>query len=258
LDKGPVGEWATIVFYDARMFSLRAVRKAFGGQLAVEVDLELRRGRATVLLGPSGCGKSTLLRLLMGLVVPDAGEVLFDGGPLDRAARRRIGYVIQEGGLFPHLTAVENVALPARGRPREEVDARIAELGELVRLPPSLLGRYPTELSGGQRQRVSLMRALMLDPEALLLDEPFGALDPIIRAELQQDLRRIVERLGKTMVMVTHDLGDAAALADEVIVLRAGRVVQRGTLAELVRAPADPFVTQFIEAQRAPLGRLGA
>ena len=240
------------------MFRLRGVRKGWGAQLAVDVDLELPRGRTTVLLGPSGCGKSTLLRLCMGLVAPDAGDISFDGAPLDRDARRRIGYVIQEGGLFPHLTARANVVLAARDRPRAEVDARIAELAELVQLPPALLARFPLELSGGQRQRVSLMRALVLDPVALLLDEPFGALDPIIRAELQKDLGRIAARLGKTIVLVTHDLGDAAALADEVILLRAGRVVQRGPLAELVRAPADPFVTQFIEAQRAPLERLDA
>jgi osmoprotectant transport system ATP-binding protein len=240
------------------MFRLRAVRKAWGAQLAIEVDLDLPRGRTTVLLGPSGSGKSTLLRLCMGLVAPDAGEIRFDGGALDRAARRRIGYVIQEGGLFPHLTARQNVALPARKKTPGEIDARITELAEMVQLPVALLARFPTELSGGQRQRVSLMRALMLDPEALLLDEPFGALDPIIRAELQIDLRRIAQRLGKTMVMVTHDLGDAATLGDEIILLRAGRVVQRGPLDELVRAPVDPFVTQFIEAQRAPLRRLDA
>ena len=240
------------------MFRLRGVRKLYGAQLAVDVDLELARGRTTVLLGPSGCGKSTLLRLCMGLLPPDAGAISFDGAPLDRHARRRIGYVIQDGGLFPHLTAQQNVALAARDRPRAEVDARIATLAELVQLPPALLARYPLELSGGQRQRVSLMRALALDPEALLLDEPFGALDPIIRAELQQDLRRIAQTLGKTMVLVTHDLGDAAVLADEVILLRAGRVVQRGPLSALVRAPSDPFVTQFIEAQRAPLARLDA
>ena len=240
------------------MFRLRGVRKLWGAQLAVDVDLELPRGRTTVLLGPSGCGKSTLLRLCMGLLLPEAGEILFDGAPLDRSARRRIGYVIQDGGLFPHLTAAENVALAARDRPRAAVDARLATLAELVQLPASLLQRYPLELSGGQRQRVSLMRALALDPEALLLDEPFGALDPIIRAELQQDLRRIAQSLKKTVVMVTHDLGDAGALADDVILLRAGRVVQRGALATLVRAPADPFVTQFIEAQRAPLRRLDA
>jgi osmoprotectant transport system ATP-binding protein len=238
------------------MFRLRAVRKSWGAQLAVDVDLELARGKTTVLLGPSGCGKSTLLRLCMGLLVPDAGEVTFDGAPLTLAARRRIGYVIQDGGLFPHLTAVENVRLPARRTPGAALEARIATLAELVQLPPPLLSRYPLELSGGQRQRVSLMRALVLDPEALLLDEPFGALDPIIRAELQQDLGRIARTLGKTIVMVTHDLGDAATLADDVILLRAGRVVQRGPLAALVRQPADPFVTQFIEAQRAPLERL--
>jgi len=242
------------------VFRLRGVKKSWGSQLAIEVDLDLARGRTTVLLGPSGCGKSTLLRLCMGLITPDAGEIRFDGAPLDRDARRRIGYVIQEGGLFPHLTALNNVSLPARVRAsaRADVEARIATLAELVQLPPALLARYPLELSGGQRQRVSLMRALMLDPEALLLDEPFGALDPIIRAELQQDLRRIAQRLQKTMVMVTHDLGYAAALADEVILLRAGRIVQRGPLRALLDEPADPFVTQFIEAQRAPLVRLGA
>jgi osmoprotectant transport system ATP-binding protein len=211
-----------------------------------------------VLLGPSGCGKSTLLRLLMGLLMPDAGDITFDGAPLSLAARRRIGYVIQDGGLFPHLTAVENVRLPARRAPRETLDARIATLAELVQLPTALLARYPLELSGGQRQRVSLMRALVLDPEALLLDEPFGALDPIIRAELQQDLGRIARTLQKTIVMVTHDLGDAATLGDDVILMRAGRVVQRGPLRELVHTPADPFVTQFIEAQRAPIERLDA
>jgi len=240
------------------MFRLRAVRKSWGPQLAIEVDLELARGRTTVLLGPSGCGKSTLLRLCMGLIAPDAGTIDFDGAPLDRGARRRIGYVIQDGGLFPHLTARQNVALAARDRPRAEVDARITALAELVQLPAPLLSRHPLELSGGQRQRVGLMRALVLEPEALLLDEPFGALDPIIRAELQHDLKRIAQTLRKTVVMVTHDLGDAATLADEVILLRAGRVVQRGPLAELVRAPRDPFVTQFIEAQRAPLAQLDA
>jgi osmoprotectant transport system ATP-binding protein len=240
------------------MFQLRGVKKSWGTQLAVEVDLDLPRGKTTVLLGPSGCGKSTLLRLCMGLLAPDAGEIRFDGAPLDRDARRRIGYVIQEGGLFPHLTAVENVQLAARDRPRADVDARVAMLAELVQLPPALLSRYPLELSGGQRQRVSLMRALVLDPEALLLDEPFGALDPIIRAELQQDLKRIAQRLAKTIVMVTHDLGDAATLADEVILLRTGHVVQRGPLRALFEQPADPFVTQFIEAQRAPLVGLGS
>jgi osmoprotectant transport system ATP-binding protein len=243
------------------MFQLRAVQKRYGATLVVDVDLQLPRTRTTVLLGPSGCGKSTLLRLLIGLVAPDAGEVLFEDQPLHgnlRAARRRIGYVIQEGGLFPHLTARENVALPARRGARAEAEARLDELAELVRLPTSILRRYPLELSGGQRQRVSLMRALMLDPPALLLDEPFGALDPITRAELQADLHRVAQRFGKTVVLVTHDLGDAAVLADEVILLRAGRVVQRGPLAELVRNPVEPFVTQFIEAQRGPLRQLPA
>jgi len=241
------------------VFRLRAVQKGYGGQLALDVDLTLEAGRTTVLLGPSGCGKSTLLRLLVGLLRPDAGEVLFDGRPLSddlEGARRRIGYVIQDGGLFPHLTAADNVRLPARGRPAAEVAARIELLAALVRLPPSLLSRYPLQLSGGQRQRVALMRALVLDPEALLLDEPLSALDPVVRAELQVDLRRITAELRKTVVLVTHDLGDAAVLGDEVLLLRAGRLVQRGPLVELWRQPADPFVTRFIEAQRAPLETL--
>jgi len=241
------------------VFALRAVQKGYGGQLALDVDLTLEAGRTTVLLGPSGCGKSTLLRLLVGLLRPDAGEVLFDGRPLSddlEGARRRIGYVIQDGGLFPHLTAADNVRLPARGRPAAEVAARIELLAALVRLPPSLLSRYPLQLSGGQRQRVALMRALVLDPEALLLDEPLSALDPVVRAELQVDLRRITAELRKTVVLVTHDLGDAAVLGDEVLLLRAGRLVQRGPLVELWRQPADPFVTRFIEAQRAPLESL--
>jgi osmoprotectant transport system ATP-binding protein len=244
------------------VFRLQQVVKRYGPQVALEVDLELPRAQTTVLLGPSGCGKSTLLGLLIGLVRPDAGEVWFDGRALDErelaGTRRRIGYVIQDGGLFPHLTAAENVLLPARQWPRLKAVARLDELAELVQLPAALLSRYPLELSGGQRQRVSLMRALMLDPEALLLDEPFGALDPIIRAELQADLRRIVRRLGKTVVLVTHDLGDAALLGDEVILLRAGQVVQRGPLDELVHQPVDPFVTQFIDAQRVPLAGVRA
>jgi osmoprotectant transport system ATP-binding protein len=245
--------------YTRPVFRLRAVQKGYGGQLALEVDLAIEAGRTTVLLGPSGCGKSTLLRLLLGLLRPDAGEVLFDDRPLDDdlpAARRRIGYVIQDGGLFPHLTAADNVRLPARGRARREVEARIEALAALVRLPPDLLARYPRQLSGGQRQRVALMRALVLDPEALLLDEPLSALDPVVRAELQVDLRRIASELGKTVVLVTHDLGDAAVLGDEVLLLRAGRLLQRGPLVDLWRRPVDPFVTRFIEAQRAPMESL--
>jgi osmoprotectant transport system ATP-binding protein len=227
----------------AAMFQLRRVVKRYDDRFAVELDLDIARGATTVLIGPSGCGKSTVLRLLIGLVRPDAGEVWFDGRPLDadlRAARRRMGYVIQEGGLFPHLTVAANVALPARAQPRREARSRVRELALLVRLPEALLERYPHELSGGQRQRVSLMRALMLDPEVLLLDEPFGALDPVVRAELQQDLRHIVRTLDKTTVLVTHDLAEAAVLADEVVILNEGRIAAHGAADAVLERPVAP------------------
>ena len=168
--------------------------------------------------------------------------------------RRRVGYVIQEGGLFPHLTARGNVTLLARWlrRPPAEVDARVAELAALARLPTALLDRHPGELSGGQRQRVALMRALMLDPEMLLLDEPLGALDPMVRAELQRDLRGVFRALGKTVVLVTHDLREARHFGDLVVLLRDGRVTQQGTLAMLEGAPADGFVRDFLGAQTDP------
>jgi osmoprotectant transport system ATP-binding protein len=235
---------------------------ALGGQSGQNgqsgIDLMLPAARTSALIGPSGCGKSTVLRLLVGLLEPDAGEIRFDAAPmrgLDLVAlRRRIGYVIQEGGLFPHLTAGENVALMARhlGWDRARTGARLDELVALARFPPEALARYPTELSGGQRQRVSLMRALLLDPDVVLLDEPLGALDPLGRAELRDDLRRIFRALGKTVVLVTHDVAEAAFLADLVVVMRAGAIVQRGPFAELRAAPADPFVTAFLTAGEVP------
>ena len=239
------------------MLELRGVRKRLGGREVLHpTDFAVPAARTTVLLGPSGCGKSTILRLMLGLLWPDDGHVLFDGEPLcpdnALAARRRMGYVVQDGGLFPHLTAAGNAALLARhlGWPRRRVAGRLAELAALARLPTEFLGRYPAQLSGGQRQRVGLLRALMLDPAVLLLDEPLGALDPLVRAELQEDLRQVFQALGKTVVLVTHDLAEAAFFADEVVLLRDGRVVQRGRLAELAAAPAEPFVTRFIQAQR--------
>jgi osmoprotectant transport system ATP-binding protein len=223
------------------------------------IDLEVPSGRRTVLIGPSGCGKSTLLRVLNGLVRPSQGAVRFDGAAVTPdsalAVRRRMGYVIQDGGLFPHLTARRNAGLMARwlGRPAREVDARIEELAELVRLPRELLDRFPAQLSGGQRQRVSLMRALMLDPEVLLLDEPMGALDPIIRYELQEDLRAAFDTLGKTLVLVTHDIAEAWHFGHVLVLMRDGRIVQQGSLDDLVKSPADPFVTRFLNAQRSPV-----
>ena len=241
------------------MFRLSDVTKVYAGRPALgPLTLDVPAGRTTVLIGPSGCGKSTLLRLLIGLVVPDAGTVTFDGTPVApgtaRAVRLRTGYVIQDGGLFPHLTARGNITLMARhlGWDRPRTDARVAELADLTRFPADGLGRYPQQLSGGQRQRVGLMRALMPDPAALLLDEPLGALDPLVRADLQTDLRDIVRALGKTVVLVTHDLGEAAYFADRVVLLRDGRIIQQGSPADLWHRPADPFVTRFVQAQRGP------
>jgi osmoprotectant transport system ATP-binding protein len=231
--------------------------KTYGGAPALApLTLELGRGETLALIGPSGSGKTTMLRLALGLLEPDAGSVRFRGEALTaanaRAARTRMGYVVQEGGLFPHLTAGENIALMARhlGWAPARIAERRAELVELTRFPADALARYPLQLSGGQRQRVSLMRALMLDPELLLLDEPLGAIDPLVRAELQEDLARIFAALAKTVVLVTHDLAEAAFFAHRVVLLREGRVVQRGTVADLVQAPAEPFVARFVAAQR--------
>ncbi|MFN2621518.1 MAG: ATP-binding cassette domain-containing protein [Chthoniobacterales bacterium] len=239
------------------LVELQGVRKTYGATAALQpTDLTFARGKTTVLIGPSGCGKSTLLRLIIRLLDPDAGTVRFDDKEITAAniseLRRRIGYVIQDGGLFPHLTARKNILLMAShlGLPAEKTNSRLAELRALTRFPETALDRFPLELSGGQRQRISLMRALMLSPELLLLDEPLGALDPLVRAALQKDLTEIFGRLNQTAILVTHDLAEAAYLGDEIVLMSDGRVVQRGTLEELRTNPASSFVTEFINAQR--------
>jgi osmoprotectant transport system ATP-binding protein len=239
------------------LVQLIGVSKTFGDAPAVhDVDLAVERGRTTVLIGPSGCGKSTLLRLIIGLLNPDRGQIQFDGEGLSQnkidIVRQKIGYVIQEGGLFPHLTARGNVLLMARHlrRNENEIRGRLTELCALTRFPENLLDRYPLELSGGQRQRVSLMRALTLSPELLLLDEPLGALDPLVRAALQKDLKEIFARLQQTALLVTHDLAEAAYLGDEIVLMNEGRIVQRGSIVDLRENPASDFVSEFINAQR--------
>ena len=239
------------------MLELTGVSKTYEGRsILAPLDLAIEPGTTTVLIGPSGCGKSTLLRLMLGLIWPDSGTVRFEDATLSPAnalrLRRRMGYVIQDGGLFPHLTAHANVTLMARqlGWDEARCKARLSELAALTRFPADGFDRYPAQLSGGQRQRVGLMRALMLDPAVILLDEPLGALDPMIRADLQADLRAIFRSLAKTVVLVTHDLAEAGYLGDLIVLLRDGRIVQRGTFADLLRAPAEAFVTQFINAQR--------
>jgi osmoprotectant transport system ATP-binding protein len=220
------------------------------------LSFAIEPGRTTALVGPSGCGKSTVLRLAAALLIPESGRVSIGAQRLTpenaNALRHRLGYVLQEGGLFPHMTAAENVTLMARHLRWDaaRTEARVAELLALIHLTPDHLARRPLSLSGGERQRVSLARALMLEPALLLLDEPLGALDPIVRHELQRELRQLFRALGKTVLFVTHDIAEAGYLADDLMLMRDGRIVQRGRLRELVETPADAFVAGFIAAQR--------
>jgi osmoprotectant transport system ATP-binding protein len=243
------------------VITLRDVSKRYGDRVALDgVSIQVLPGTVHVLLGSSGSGKSTVLRVILGLVKPDRGEVAVDGIPVTDATRaelvKRMGYVVQDGGLYPHLTAFGNVALPAEvhGWPPAKIRARAAELGAMVGLDEESLRLYPRELSGGQRQRVGLMRALVLDPPLLLLDEPLGALDPIVRAELQGQLGRLFASLGKTVVLVTHDIREAALLGSTITLMTEGKIVQQGAFADLVERPATPFVTQFMTAQTLAVG----
>src|SRR5213593_2336337 len=209
---------------ESPFIEVEGLEKRFNGAYAVEIPKLAVEARTTLaVIGPSGCGKSTLLRLIIGLLEPDRGQMVIGGVTMEprtrRSLRLRIGYVIQEGGLFPHLTSRENVAVVARDLswPETRIAARIEELSELTQIPSGLLDRYPAQISGGQRQRVALMRALMLDPELLLMDEPLAALDPMIRSDLQRELRQVFERLRKTVLFVAHDMGEAAYVSDQIV-----------------------------------------
>ncbi len=241
----------------ASLLTLKNVTMIFGSQTALHpTNLDIPKQKTTVLLGPSGCGKSTLLRLCLGLMIPSTGEVIFEGTPVTSESalelRKKMGYVIQDGGLFPHLTAYENIALMARHLEwtEDRIQSRIHELIKVTQFPEDGLTRYPVQISGGQRQRVSFMRALMLDPDVLFLDEPFGALDPVIRADLQEDLKHMIQSLNKTVVMVTHDIGEAAYAGDHIVFMKEGRILQEGSFEGIVSKPKDSFVTRFIRAQR--------
>ncbi|HBE68636.1 MAG TPA: ABC transporter ATP-binding protein [Planctomycetaceae bacterium] len=242
------------------MIEIESITKSYEGRQVLQpTTLHIDRGQTSVLIGPSGCGKSTLLRIIIGLIEADSGEVRFEGVPLTPdsvlQARHRMGYVLQDGGLFPHLSIFDNVALLARhlGTLTEnDIRTRVKELADLTKLPSDALSRYPQQVSGGQRQRVAIMRALMLDPPLLLLDEPMGALDPLVRYELQEDLKSIFAELNKTVVLVTHDMGEAAFFGEDCILMANGRIIQRGSIDEFHSEPAEDFVTQFITAQRFP------
>ncbi len=239
------------------MLELQNITKKFNGKVVLDqVSLNVAEGVTHALIGSSGSGKTTLLRVTLGLIPFDSGYVKIENQPLlsftPTEWAERIGYVPQEGGLFPHLTARKNISIMADLRRWEEskVRTRVEELAQLTDLAPALLDRFPHELSGGQRQRVAIVRAAFLNPPVMLLDEPMGALDPLIRATLQTELKSIFKRLGKTVLLVTHDLSEAAFLAEEITLLHGGQVVQSGSYRELALNPATSFVTQFINAQR--------
>ncbi len=239
------------------MYRLEQVSKSYGATTVLHpISIQIQSGHTTALIGPSGCGKTTVLRLLTGLVLPDEGVIYFDDHEIGKSdwelVRQKIGYVIQGGGLFPHLTAMENIALAANctGWTQNKIATRIDELCQLVRMSSEQIMKYPKHLSGGQSQRVSLMRALMLDPRVLLLDEPLGALDPLIRFELQDELREIFRSLGTTVVMVTHDLSEAAYLADQIVLLNAGHVEQVGSPNEILQRPQSAWAQKFVRSIR--------
>jgi len=231
--------------------------RRFGDTLAVDaLSFSVAKGQSLALVGGSGSGKTTTLKMINRLVEPTAGQVYVDGENVasvePHALRRRIGYVFQGVGLFPHMTVGANVALPLSllGWERERVSDRVAEVLALVELDPALGPRRPSELSGGQQQRVGVARALAASPRLMLLDEPFGALDPITRDHLQRSFLALRRTLGLTAVLVTHDMAEALLLADRVGVMRQGRLVQIGTPAELLRAPADPLVAELLDSPR--------
>jgi len=230
--------------------------KRFGSAIALQpTDLEIAANRTTVLIGLSGSGKSTILRLISGLIEPTTGWIEINGKKVTKETlpeiRRRMGYVIQSGDLFPHLTARQNILLVAHELQLriDEINDRLEQMCALTRFPRRLLDRYPVELSGGEQRRASLARALILKPAILLLDEPLGALDPIVRASLLTDLKALFEQTNTTVILVTHNLMEAARLGDCIVLLNAGRIVQQGTFAELSSCPAEPFVSQFFRAQ---------
>lgn len=239
------------------MIAFHHVTKTYPNTAAPAVDdvsLEIDPGSFVVLLGPSGCGKTTLLKMVNRLHEPTGGQISLGGEDIRSLPvadlRRRIGYVIQQVGLFPHMTVAQNIAtVPQLLKwPRERIDARIDELLDLVRLPLDFRARYPASLSGGQQQRVGLARALAADPQVMLMDEPFGAIDAITRASLQDQLLELQRRLKKTILFVTHDVDEALKLADQIVILNRGRLVQFDTPCGLLNHPADQFVAQLLNS----------
>jgi osmoprotectant transport system ATP-binding protein len=242
------------------MISLTKVSKRFGqsnGAAVEDLSMDIKRGETVVLVGPSGCGKTTTMKMINRLIEPSGGDITVDGTDVMKqdpvALRRGIGYVIQSIGLMPHRTVRENIATVPRlvGWKDERIQSRVRELAEILDLDRSFLGRYPSELSGGQRQRVGVARALAADPPVMLMDEPFGAVDPIVRERLQDQFLGIQDRLQKTVVFVTHDIDEAIKMADRIAILnKGGKLEQFATPEEILRAPENEFVKQFVGAER--------
>lgn len=243
------------------MIRMEHVTKRYAADAPPSVDdltLDIPEGSTVALIGPSGCGKTTTMRMINRLIEPSEGRIFVNGTDVTAGdpvkLRRHIGYVIQNVGLFPHMTIAENIAaVPVLlGWPQEKIAARTEELLHLVGLDPhEFLRRYPRQLSGGQRQRIGVARALAADPPVLLMDEPFGAIDPIARARLQDEFRQILMRVRKTVVIVTHDLDEAVKLGDRIAIMRSGRIVQYDTPDAVLSRPADAFVENFVGVDRA-------
>ncbi len=236
------------------MIELRRLSKHFADTTAVDaIDLSIARGELCVLVGTSGCGKSTTLRMINRLIEYSEGTLMVDGRPIDQLdavqLRRRMGYAIQSTGLFPHWTVAQNIGLVPRllKWPKSKIAQRVDELLNLLNMPArEFADKYPQQLSGGQAQRVGVARALAGDPDILLMDEPFAALDPITRSNLQDELLRILHQMGKTIVFVTHDIDEALKLADRIVIMDQGRIVQQGSAHELLSQPANEFVSQLL------------
>lgn len=242
---------------------LIGIEKRYGAQAALAgVSLNVPAGQFVALVGASGSGKTTLLKTINGLIVPDAGQIKVGGedagGVPPHLLRRRIGYVFQEVGLFPHLSIAENIVITPKllGWERVRMTARVDELLDLVALPREVATRAPSELSGGQRQRVGVARALAAEPKIMLMDEPFGALDPLTRDALGTDYRALHDKLGLTSVMVTHDMTEAVLLADRIVVLEAGSIVADGPPGALLASTENPEVRALLEAPRRQAERL--
>jgi len=242
------------------MISLRSVTKRFGNSAETAVDdlsMEVNQGETVVLVGPSGCGKTTTMKMINRLVEPTSGTITVDGTDVLEQdpvrLRRNIGYVIQSIGLLPHRTVAENIGTVPHleGWDKKRIDQRTEELASVLELDPALLKRYPSELSGGQRQRVGVARALAADPPVMLMDEPFGAVDPIVRERLQDQFLDIQESLKKTIVFVTHDIDEAIKMADRIAILNRGGIIEQyAPPEEILREPANDFVRQFVGAER--------